>query len=476
MSRLHTAFDIDSFRPLAHVWIDRVCDYLQRAKTDTSLPVLAQQRPHAVLADLAPLGDAGGHDPLELADQLIAASTHVHHPRYIGHQVAAPVPLTALTELLNAVLNNGMAVFEMGQLQTAMELRVIEWMTRTLDLGPDASGLLTSGGSLGNLTALAAARTRAKARGEGDERPFAMFVSEQAHYCLSRAGRLLGLRDDAIVAVPTDTTFRMRADELESSIAGATARGLRPMAVVANACTTATGRFDPLHEIADVCQRHDVWLHVDGAHGASYRLCPSVRSNLDGIERADSVVWDAHKMLMMPALITGVLFRRQADVTAAFQQDASYLYVSARDERAFDLGQRTLECTKRGMSVTAYVTLASLGTAPLVEHLEHGVALARHLAQRVAAEPDFELAAAPQTNIVCFRHRPAGLDDEALDRHQARLRSAVVASGAFFLVQTTLRDRLYLRCTFISPHTTNTDIDALLESLREAARSNEQTK
>ncbi|TPV94410.1 MAG: aminotransferase class I/II-fold pyridoxal phosphate-dependent enzyme [Myxococcales bacterium FL481] len=466
--RLHDAFDITAFRPLAHAWVDQVCDYLQRAQTDPALPVLDQQPPRRLLDDLPRITREPTQQALEIAQKVMDASTHVHHPRYVGHQVATTAPLTALTEMLNAVLNNGMAVYEMGQLQTAMELRVVEWMTSALGLGAEASGMLTSGGSLGNLTALAAARTRAQA-GTGTGERLAILVSDQAHYCLSRAGRLLGFEPDAVIAVTSDDRFQLRSAAVERSVAATRARGLRPMALVANACTTATGTFDPIDELADCCEAHELWLHVDGAHGASYCVSPTARDHLRGIERADSIVWDAHKMMLMPALITGVLFRRAEDLAAAFQQDASYLFVSDDDERGFDLGQRTVECTKRAMGVTAYVTLSTLGVDTIVDHLEHGLTLARHLARRVEEAEDFELATPPFANIVCFRHRHPGLDNESLDRHQADLRARLVASGRFFLVQTALRGRLYLRCTFVNPHTTCDDIDTLLESLREVA-------
>jgi L-2,4-diaminobutyrate decarboxylase len=180
---------------------------------------------------------------------------------------------------------------------------------------PETSGgVMTSGGSVGNLTALLAARqSRAGfdawgAGGHGGP-PLAVLCSAQVHYSISRALRIMGWGDGGAIAVPVDERYRLRAGELATAAARAAADGRRVIAVVASAGSTATGAYDPLGEIADFCDGSGLWLHVDGAHGASAALSPRLRHLVAGIERADSVVWDAHKMMMMPALVTGVLFR-----------------------------------------------------------------------------------------------------------------------------------------------------------------------
>jgi L-2,4-diaminobutyrate decarboxylase len=243
------------------------------------------------------------------------------------------------------------------------------------------------------------------------------------------------------------------------------------LGVVASACSTATGAFDPIEPIADFCEQHGLWLHVDGAHGAALALSPKHRHLLRGIERADSVIWDAHKMLLQPALVTAVLFRDQRHSAGAFAQDASYLLDTAHDDAWFDLASRTFECTKRMMSFKLYATLAVFGPALFDAYVTRVVDLARDFAALLRRTDDFEVAVDPECNIVCFRHRPASFTgpDEALDELQASIRRRVIASGAFYPVQTRLDGRLWLRTTLMGPFTTIEDLGRLIDCCRTAA-------
>lgn len=237
--------------------------------------------------------------------------------------------------------------------------------------------------------------------------------------------------------------------------------------IVAAAGSTAVGAFDPLDELADVAARHGLWLHVDAAHGGAVALSAAQRHKLAGIERADSVVWDAHKLLMMPALVTGVLFKHERHAYEAFAQQASYLYAATRPAQTWwDLGQRTLECTKRAMAIELWVALRARGEAWFAEVVDRQHALAVELAAKVAAAADFELAVAPASNIVCFRHTPAGVNGPALDDHNRALRKRVVEDGRFYVVGTQLQAGYHLRSTLMNPLTESADLDALLAHLR----------
>ena len=197
-------------------------------------------------------------------------------------------------------------------------------------------------------------------------------------------------------------------------------------------------------------------------------LSPSQRGKLAGIERADSIVWDAHKLLMMPALVTGVLFRKEAHAYEAFAQQASYLFAgTAPAESWWDLGQRTLECTKRMMAVELWSVLRSHGEATLGAIVDRQHALAAEFAAKLAAAPDFELALAPESNIVCYRHVPAGMTDPAaIDAHNRTLRGKLVADGRFYIVGTKLSRGYHLRSTIMNPLTESRDLDELLAHLR----------
>jgi L-2,4-diaminobutyrate decarboxylase len=469
--RAAAAYDAERFRSQGHALVDQLADYLASA-TRGAMPVMPPEPPAENLARFPatfPEEPAGELQPF--IQRVLAASHHLHHPRYVGHQVSAPLPLAALCDMVSALLNNGMAVYEMGPAATAMETHVLRWMAGQLGLPESAGGVLTSGGSVGNLTALLAARQAragydAWGGGSSAGPPLTVLVPETAHYCIARATKLMGWGAAGITPVAVDAHFRLRPEALKEALAAATRAGRKPIAVVACAGSTATGAFDPLEAVADFCERHGLWFHVDGAHGASAALSPRYRHQVKGIERADSVVWDAHKMMMVPALITAVLFRDGARSFEAFAQEASYLFHGQDTRRRSDLGLRTLECTKLMMGLKLYSCLSLLGTRFFADYVTASFDLARRFAERLRASDDFELAVPPDCNIVCFRYTPAGVPASELDALQARLREQLITRGDFYLVQTTLPKGVYLRTTLINPLTSDEDLEALLDALR----------
>jgi L-2,4-diaminobutyrate decarboxylase len=470
-------FDPERFRATGREVVDRLADYLARAAAGAGegMPVLPWRDPTAMLEQWpADFGEGPSAEGGVLLDRVLAQSNHLHHPHYVGHQVSAPLPEAAIWSMVTSLLNNGLAVYEMGPSGMAIERALLRWMAGRLGLGGGADGIFTSGGSLGNLTALLAARqARAgfDAWGQGDHAgpPLAVLVGDQAHYSIRRAVQMMGWGEGGAVAVPTDARFRMMPAALDDARRRAEAAGRRPIAVVASACSTATGSFDPLEPIADWCAKSGLWLHVDGAHGASAALSPAHRPLLAGIERADSVVWDAHKMMLMPSLLTAVLFRDGGRSYEAFAQSASYLF-DGSDPKAewFNHGTRTLECTKPSMALKLYAALALNGTGPFARHLAATLDLARRFAARIQAAPDFELAVEPEANIVCFRYRPKDARSAGdLDAIQTAIRRRLLESGKFYLTQTRLPAGLYLRVTLINPLTRDEHLQALLEAIRD---------
>ncbi|NTX02929.1 aminotransferase class I/II-fold pyridoxal phosphate-dependent enzyme [Myxococcus sp. CA040A] len=473
--RIAAAYDTEAFRREGRQLVDTLADYLRQAERGEGLPVLPWAAP-AVNVDrfAASFPEEPTGDFAELMASVLSGSNHLHHPRYVGHQVTAPVPLAALCDAVSSLLNNGMAVYEMGPVSTAMERNVLRWMAARLGMPESTDGVLTSGGSLGNLTALLAAR-QARAGydawndGAHAGPPLAVLVPTTAHYCVSRATRVMGWGSGGVVPVPVDGRFRLRPEALGPALESATRAGRKVIAVVASAGSTATGAFDPLEPVADFCERHGLWFHVDAAHGAAAVLSSEYRHQTRGIDRADSVVWDAHKGLLMPALVTAVLFRDGARSFESFAQEASYLF--GNTERPWsDVGLRTMECTKEMMALKLYTCLRVLGTRLFADAVTESYTLARRFAERLSAAPDFDVPVAPDCNIVCFRHTPAHVPPEEWDALQARLRERLVTRGDFYLVQTKLPTGVYLRVTLINPLTTDADLDALMEALRTAAR------
>ena len=472
--RLHEAFDPERFRDLGHKLIDRLADHLVAAEGQ-QIPALPWRDPAELLADWP--SDFGGDEALlDLLSRYVSGATHLHHPGYVGHQVTAPLPEAALAVLTCALLNSGPVVYEMGPAAVAIERAVVGWMTRQLGWPDGADGVFTGGGSAGNLTALLAAR-QAKAgydvwsHGEAGGAPLAVLVAETAHYSVSRALQVMGLGKRGAFAVPCDDEYRLDPSALEPAYQSAVAEGRKPIAVVASSCCTPTGSFDPLPAIADFCERRDLWLHVDGAHGAPTILSDKYRHYVEGIERVDSLVWDTHKMMLVPSVSTAVLFRDGRRSYESFAQSASYLFAGKdpRDEW-YNLGVRTLECTKPAMATAIYAMLASRGPAFFGEYVTHQYDLGRWFGDRLAAEPDFELPVRPDGNIVCFRWLPDP-PVEDMDALQAEIRRRIIADGHFYPVQTQLRNGVHLRVTIINPLTGQEHLEQLLVEVRAAGRA-----
>jgi L-2,4-diaminobutyrate decarboxylase len=343
--------DVTELRTASHAAVDALATFVEQAAAGDG-PATVRHSPASVAGrlDLGRLLREGGLDAASFPSWLGAyldESVRLHHPGALAHQVGAPDVGAALADLVHGVANQPMSIYEMGAGAASVEFAVIDWMVEQTGWEPGAAGgVLTHGGSLANLTALLAARARAApgAWRDGVPQDLAILAPASAHYSVGRAAGILGLGEAAIVPLEVDELDRIRVDRLEDALERTRAAGRRPMALVAAACATSTGLYDDLRAIGTFCRAHDVWLHVDGAHGASALLSDRHRGCLDGLELADSLIWDAHKMLRTSALCAAVLVRCAEHLPGAFQQQASYLDFANPD--GVDVIDRQIECTK----------------------------------------------------------------------------------------------------------------------------------
>jgi L-2,4-diaminobutyrate decarboxylase len=464
---LSQVYSPENFRQQAHDLVDLLADYLQSAQNQDFSQVIPWQEPADSLAAWqADFKSPPLNNPQDLFKKVIEQSTHLHHPRYMGHQVSTTAPLAALTGLLTGVLNNGMAVYEMGLVSNPIERIVSDWLAQKLGYQVLGGGLLTSGGTLANLTALLAIRackSPSDVWTEGASEKLAILVSEEAHYCIDRAARIMGWGSGGIIKVPTNAQFQMQTDLLETYYQQAQSAGYQVVAVVGSACSTSTGSYDDLVAIADFCEKYDLWFHADGAHGGAVAVSDKYRHLIKGIERADSIVVDFHKMMMIPALCTALLFKRPDDAFQTFHQKAQYLWDNPTSNDWFNSGKRTFECTKLMMAVKVYAMLRTYGEAVFTELIDTLHDLASEFAQLIQTQPQFELAVEPQSNIVCFRY----VADNQIDTNElnSKIRRKLLEKGDFYIVQTTLRGELYLRVSLMNPMTTIADLQQLLQEI-----------
>ncbi len=473
MKNIDIAFNADNFRQQAHELVDILADYLHDARSEKMEKTLDWVEPEDSLdywqADFQkPLLE----NPNDFFKDVVAKSMHLHHPKYMGHQVSSVAPLAALSGMLTGMLNNGMAVYEMGMVSNPLERIVTDWLIRKMGFDTEGGGLLTSGGTLANLTALLAARA-VKApndvwtEGVGGER-LAVMVSDEAHYCIDRAARIMGFGTAGIIKIPTNETYQMRTELLDEYFKKAENEGLKVIAVVGSACSTSTGRYDDLVAIGDFCKKHDLWFHVDGAHGGAVAVSEKYGHLLRGVERADSVIIDFHKMMLIPALCTAVLFKNPEHGFETFQQKAQYLWANQSSKDWFNSGKRTFECTKFMMSVKIYALMRTHGEAIFTEMVDTTYDLGQTMARLLKENPHFELPVEPQSNVVCFRY----ISDKTTDLNDlnSKIRRQLLENGDFYIVQTTLRGDVYLRVTLMNPQTKERHLIELLDEIEQISK------
>jgi len=476
-----------SFLSDAGLTVQALQEYYEES-SEARQPVLQQKPLGQVIEQLglehyAREGGLSGAALSEFLQRYFTFTNRLHHPGFLGHQVAVPYYSGALGSLIDGFTGNSMAIYETGPGATSIEYFVINWMLekvgwqpmpldmhRRLGAGGDrtaggesfGAGILTHGGSLANLTGLLAARNRAApdAWQQGAPADLAMLVPPVAHYSMARAAGILGIGQQAIIPLEVDERGAVILDRLPAALERAHSQGRRVMAVVANACSTAVGIYDPLEEIGAFCRQHDLWLHVDGAHGASALLSAKHRARLKGLAQADSLAWDAHKMLQTPALCAALLVRDHRTLDGAFQQEASYLF-HERELLGIDQSPRTLECTKAGLGLKLFLVVGALGERGLAETLEGQYALARQAYEYINRQPGFTCAVAPESNILCFRV-------EGSDQHQLELRDAVIAEGQYYLSSTVFRGQRWLRIVVMNPHSGMAQIEGLIAASKQA--------
>ncbi len=464
-------FNPEEFRNNGHKLVDILADYLNEALAGSDMPVLPWNEPDRLVKEFSFESAGGEEEPLDsYIKRIIAKSNHLVHPRYIGHQITSPIPLTALVQLCTSLLNNGSAIYEMGPVNMAMERNVVDRFASMIGYKSGYDGIFTHGGSAGNLTAMLAARQNMAEYNIWEEgvkdpgRPGFM-ISEQSHYSLERSAKIIGLGEDSVIIVPSDSHYRMDVEKLGDLKSRAEEKGIKVISVIANACSTPTGSYDDLKAIADFCEKNNIWMHVDGAHGMGVLFSEKYRRLVDGIERADSIVIDFHKMFLVPALNSMVLFKNGSNSYETFAQKASYLFNKSKNNVWYNSAIRTIECTKSALGIIAYTALKYYGTTYYKEYIESRYDLAAEFSGIILSNPDLDLCTEPEANIVCFRFAPAGYDNGILNQVNAAIRDKIIKEGSFYIVQVEIESKIYIRVTIINPVTSVSELDSLVERI-----------
>lgn len=438
--------------------VDRILALFRRLHDEGALPpVLSQVAPGTVADQLAPMAPAAG-ESLEaiLADVervIVPGITHWHHPAFMAYFANSSSVPSLLGELLMSGLNANAMLWVTSPAATELEQRVLEWLWTAMGL-PDADrwfGIITDTASMSTLLAIAAAREaagfdvrRKGLAGRTDVPVLRVYISEHTHSSADKACITLGIGTDNVVKIPVDETFRMRADALDAAIRADRAAGMFPLAVVATVGTTSTSSIDPVPAIADICEREQVWLHVDAAYAGVMGIAPEYRWALDGVARADSVLTNPHKWLFTTMDCSTFWTKHQDVLRNAFSLVAEYL-VTARDTQVVNYMDYGVQLGRRFRALKLWMVMRAFGTDGLASRLRDHCAMAREFAGEVSAHPDWVVSAPLPFSLVCFRYAPAEMSDRDADAHNARILAAVNAAGRVYLSHTRLHDRYVLR-------------------------------
>lgn len=467
-------------RRVSHQVADLIADYL------ISLPDgPAYQPPPRALIDAMRDAEWAAHG--EPVDALLAEfAAHIApypfgngHPRFAAWVNSPPHPLGVLADALAAAMNPSVA----GGNHAAVHLehQVIRWFADLLGWPAGFSGQLVSGGSAATLTALAVARHRAAGRAGLDDRAegvqaaagrFVLYAGTESHSCVTKAAELLGIGSAHIRVVPSDRRRRMRPADLDRLVRADQAAGKIGVAVVATTGTVNTGAVDPVRDIAAVCARHGLWLHVDGAYGGpAVLLLPGYAAARAALASVDSIAVDAHKWLYAPVDAGLLLVRRGAAARDTFSLVPPYLRTDGDEDGPGGppwFAEYGLEQTRPFRALKVWFQLRHLGRAGYRQLISHDIALAARLRRALARSADFEVLASG-LSVVCFRHRPAGLTGPELDRHNQAVLRAVQLGGQAFLAGTQVDGHFALRACIVNPGMTGADVDAMISDIRARA-------
>jgi aromatic-L-amino-acid/L-tryptophan decarboxylase len=396
-------------------------------------------------------------DTARILDESIAQP----RPRYFAFIGSSGLPVGVVADALASCFDVNLALWAAAA--THIEQQALSWAGEFIGF-PTGGGAFTSGGTVSNLTGLAVARQRAlpdcRTSGLGAAK-VAVYGSIDAHYSIKRAVELLGLGSRCLRLLPMDERRRLRTDALAVEIARDRADGVVPVAVVANAGTTLTGAVDPLDAMADICEAHGVWLHVDGAYGLPAAATQIAGERFKGIDRADSVTLDAHKWLFLPKACGVFLVRDAVSLRAAFSHRVEYL---PRDHGELHPLETTLEYSRPFRALKLWLAFRVHGAAAIRSAVERTIELAGILADEVRRHDDLGLLADPELSIVAFRHRPVGVD---LDEHNRRLADALQDDGRVYVASATIDGEEWLRPCIVNYRTTEDDVCALVAIARE---------
>lgn len=399
--------------------------------------------------------------------EALPTSFNTAGPGYLAYIPGGGVFPSAVADLVANAVNRYVGVWVAAPALVQLELNVVRWFCTILGYGPGSGGILTSGGSLANFTAIVTARRERlpEAFWSGT-----LYTSDQAHHSVRKAAVLAGFPEANVRQVPSDERFRIRLDELERLVAEDRNAGLQPFLIVGSAGTTNTGAVDPIDALADLAQREAMWLHVDGAYGAPFMLTERGREAMAGLSQADSVTLDPHKGLFLPYGTGALLVRDETSLRRAHATFADYMPVMQHDADFVDFCDISPELSRDFRGLRAWLPIKLFGIDAFRSALDEKLDLARWAAEQLREIPDMQIVAEPSLSLLAFRMAPPGHNEAELAALNRQLLGRINARQNVYLTATMLGDRYCLRICVLSFRTHMDRMELCLADIREALR------
>ena len=466
--------DRDTMRRLGRRVADLVADHLASLREQPVLTGTGRREAMRLVAASPPEQGAEFEQLMEtLSTKVFAYHAREPHPGFIAYVPSCPTFPAMLGDWLATGFNFFAGVWSVASGPNALELVVLDWFREWLGMPEGTGGLLTSGGSTATLMAMVAARHAAIGDDSASLARLIVYTSDQAHSSVERAAWIAGLPRANVRALPSDDAFRLTTASLTAAMAEDRAAGAIPFMVVASAGTTNTGAVDPIDDIATLCERQRVWLHIDAAYGGFAALTDRGRAlfgGLAGFRRADSVTVDAHKWLFVPFECGGLLVREPRRLRDAFQVYPDYLKDVETQGEEVNFADYGEQLTRYSRALKVWLSVSYFGVGAIRAAIDGGMNVAAAAESFVRAAPELEVLSPAQFGILCFRAKRAGASGQELDALNQRINAAVNAEGRFFISSTRLRGALSLRICILGYRTTEADVRELVSRVIELAR------
>ena len=420
---------------------------------------------------IAPISEDGEdlEDVLSLLfDRAVPASFNAAGPGYLAYIPGGGLLHSAVADFIADAVNRYTGVWLAAPGLVQLEANVLRWLTQAVGFPSSAQGILTSGGSMANFSAVVVARARHLR--QRDLRDGVLYTSDQVHHSVVKAAMLAGFPPPSVHQIPSDDECRIRIPDLEDAIARDRAAGKHPFLIVGSGGTVNTGAVDDLARLADVARRHNLWFHVDAAYGGFFVLTERGREALAGMERADSITLDPHKGLFLPYGTGALLVRDGHALRQAHSTEGAYLPAMREEGEFVDFCQISPELSRPFRGLRLWLPLSLLGARAFRVALDEKLDLARLAADALRQMPGIELVTQPALSLVAFRATRPGLDAAATNTLNRRLLDGVNRRKRVYLTATTVRERVLLRICVLSFRTHRDRIDACLEDVRDALR------